>query len=252
MFTLIAMGGAAIDVGSWYQGKRSLQNAADAAALAGASQIPNDWSSATSTASRRVRQERQAWRHGHLRQHQRRRRQRQRHCHRDPTGAHLLHPDLRVHERHHHGDRAGDGVLLHDRALEPGHHAVGRDERHVHARPALPDLHRQQLVEQRRPVPALRQQRELSSAQRRQPVPRRDRRHPERLPSLGRRTARRQARTERRPHPPRHRHPHHQLEATRPDRPDGRRTAKPRSSTRPANNSSSFPSSKTPTAPPTG
>ena len=51
MFTLIAMGGAAIDVGSWYQGKRSLQNAADAAALAGASQIPNDWSSATSTAA---------------------------------------------------------------------------------------------------------------------------------------------------------------------------------------------------------
>ena len=51
MFTLIAMGGAAIDVGSWYQAKRSLQNAADAAALAGASQIPNDWSAATSTAA---------------------------------------------------------------------------------------------------------------------------------------------------------------------------------------------------------
>ena len=33
MFTLIAVAGAAIDVGSWYQGKRSLQNAADAAAL---------------------------------------------------------------------------------------------------------------------------------------------------------------------------------------------------------------------------
>jgi Flp pilus assembly protein TadG len=51
MFSLIAVSGAAIDVGSWYQSKRSLQNAADAAALAGASQIPNSWSAATSTAA---------------------------------------------------------------------------------------------------------------------------------------------------------------------------------------------------------
>jgi Flp pilus assembly protein TadG len=51
MLSLIAVAGAAIDVGSWYQAKRSLQNAADAAALAGASQIPNSWSAATSTAA---------------------------------------------------------------------------------------------------------------------------------------------------------------------------------------------------------
>ncbi len=51
MMSLIAVAGAAIDVGSWYQAKRSLQNAADAAALAGASQIPNGWSAVTSTAA---------------------------------------------------------------------------------------------------------------------------------------------------------------------------------------------------------
>src|SRR6476469_3239693 len=51
MFSLIGVAGAAIDVGSWYQAKRSLQNAADAAALAGASQIPNGWPAASSTAA---------------------------------------------------------------------------------------------------------------------------------------------------------------------------------------------------------
>ena len=51
MFSLIGVAGAAIDVGSWYQAERSLQNAADAAALAGASQIPTGWSAATSTAA---------------------------------------------------------------------------------------------------------------------------------------------------------------------------------------------------------
>ena len=51
MFSLIAVAGAAIDVASWYQSKRSLQSAADAAALAGASQIPNGWSAVTSTGS---------------------------------------------------------------------------------------------------------------------------------------------------------------------------------------------------------
>jgi Putative Flp pilus-assembly TadE/G-like len=51
MFSLIGVAGAAIDVGSWYQNKRSLQSAADAAALAAASQIPNGWSTALSTGS---------------------------------------------------------------------------------------------------------------------------------------------------------------------------------------------------------
>jgi hypothetical protein len=49
MFSLIAVSGAAIDVASWYQSKRSVQAAADAAALAAASQIPNGWSAALST-----------------------------------------------------------------------------------------------------------------------------------------------------------------------------------------------------------
>ena len=51
MLTVIGFAGAAIDVGSWLQSKRSLQNAADAAALAGASQIPRDWASATAAAT---------------------------------------------------------------------------------------------------------------------------------------------------------------------------------------------------------
>lgn len=51
MFSLVAVSGAAIDVGSWYQSKRSLQNAADAAALAAASQIPKGWSAAVATGS---------------------------------------------------------------------------------------------------------------------------------------------------------------------------------------------------------
>ncbi|HEX2377389.1 MAG TPA: pilus assembly protein TadG-related protein [Gaiellales bacterium] len=51
MFTLIGVAGAAIDVASWYQSKRSLQSAADAAALAAASQIPSGWSSALATGS---------------------------------------------------------------------------------------------------------------------------------------------------------------------------------------------------------
>jgi hypothetical protein len=51
MLSLIGVAGAAIDVASWYQSKRSLQSAADATALAAASQIPNGWSAATSTGS---------------------------------------------------------------------------------------------------------------------------------------------------------------------------------------------------------
>ena len=51
MLTVIGFAGAAIDVGSWLQSKRSLQNAADAAALAGASQIPRDWALATAAAT---------------------------------------------------------------------------------------------------------------------------------------------------------------------------------------------------------
>ena len=49
MFSLIAVSRRGDRRGSWYQSKRSLQSAADAAALAAASQIPNGWSAALST-----------------------------------------------------------------------------------------------------------------------------------------------------------------------------------------------------------
>ena len=46
MFGVLGMCALAIDVGSWYQQKQALQAAADAAALAGASQLPAGWSAA--------------------------------------------------------------------------------------------------------------------------------------------------------------------------------------------------------------
>jgi len=50
MFSLLGMAALAIDAGSWYQTKRSLQADADAAALAGASQLPISWSAAQTAA----------------------------------------------------------------------------------------------------------------------------------------------------------------------------------------------------------
>jgi Flp pilus assembly protein TadG len=51
MFSLLGIAGATIDVASWLQSRQSLQAAADAAALAGASQLPSGWGTAQSTAS---------------------------------------------------------------------------------------------------------------------------------------------------------------------------------------------------------
>jgi Putative Flp pilus-assembly TadE/G-like len=51
MLSLLGIAGATIDVASWYQSKQSLQAAADAAALAGASQLPSSWGMAQSTAA---------------------------------------------------------------------------------------------------------------------------------------------------------------------------------------------------------
>jgi Flp pilus assembly protein TadG len=51
MFSLIGIAGGAIDVGSWLHARQSLQAAADAAALAGASQLPSGWGSAQSAAA---------------------------------------------------------------------------------------------------------------------------------------------------------------------------------------------------------
>jgi Flp pilus assembly protein TadG len=48
---LLGISALVIDVGFWYQQKRSLQSAADAGALAGAVSLPVGWSSATSTAA---------------------------------------------------------------------------------------------------------------------------------------------------------------------------------------------------------
>jgi Flp pilus assembly protein TadG len=50
MMSLLGMAALAIDVGSWYQTKRSLQADVDAAALAGASQLPAGWSFAQTAA----------------------------------------------------------------------------------------------------------------------------------------------------------------------------------------------------------
>jgi Flp pilus assembly protein TadG len=50
MMSLVGMAAMAIDVGSWYQARRSIQSAADAAALAGASQLPAGWSNAQTAA----------------------------------------------------------------------------------------------------------------------------------------------------------------------------------------------------------
>src|SRR5437879_1509201 len=51
MFVLLGMCALAIDVGIWYQDKRAAQSTADAAALAGASQLPVSWSMAQTTAT---------------------------------------------------------------------------------------------------------------------------------------------------------------------------------------------------------
>ncbi len=50
MMSLLGMAALAIDAGSWYQTKRSLQASADSAALAGASQLPVGWSTAQNAA----------------------------------------------------------------------------------------------------------------------------------------------------------------------------------------------------------
>jgi Flp pilus assembly protein TadG len=50
MLSLVGMAAMAIDVGTWYQARRSIQSAADAAALAGASQLPAGWSNAQTAA----------------------------------------------------------------------------------------------------------------------------------------------------------------------------------------------------------
>jgi Flp pilus assembly protein TadG len=50
MVVLLGMGGLVIDVGSWYRAQRNLQQQADASALAGAQELPNDTSTASSEA----------------------------------------------------------------------------------------------------------------------------------------------------------------------------------------------------------
>jgi hypothetical protein len=51
MFALLGMCALAIDVGSWYQGKRATQNGADASALAGAAYLGASWASAQTSAA---------------------------------------------------------------------------------------------------------------------------------------------------------------------------------------------------------
>ena len=52
MVVLLGMAGLVIDVGSWYRDQRDLQADADAAALAGAQELPNDTATAASWHSR--------------------------------------------------------------------------------------------------------------------------------------------------------------------------------------------------------
>src|SRR5215831_16343003 len=51
MFVMLGMCAVAIDVGSWLQDRRAAQAAADASALAGASQLPAGWSNAQTAAT---------------------------------------------------------------------------------------------------------------------------------------------------------------------------------------------------------
>jgi Flp pilus assembly protein TadG len=51
MVVLLGMGAVAIDVGSWYLAKRQVQASVDAAALAGAGQLPAGWSTAQTAAA---------------------------------------------------------------------------------------------------------------------------------------------------------------------------------------------------------
>src|SRR5262245_34419694 len=51
MFSLLGMCALAVDVGSWYQQKRSAQSAADASALAGAPFLGVNWATAQSHAT---------------------------------------------------------------------------------------------------------------------------------------------------------------------------------------------------------
>jgi hypothetical protein len=51
LFGLLGVCALAVDVGSWYQQKQSLQAAADAAALAGASELPAGWGAAQTAAT---------------------------------------------------------------------------------------------------------------------------------------------------------------------------------------------------------
>jgi Flp pilus assembly protein TadG len=59
MFVLLGMSALAIDVGLWYQDKRSVQASADAAALAGASVLPVGFSTAQTSATSEFNQNKQ-------------------------------------------------------------------------------------------------------------------------------------------------------------------------------------------------
>jgi Flp pilus assembly protein TadG len=51
LMSVLGMSALAVDVGSWYQQRQSLQAAADAAALAGASELPAGWAASQAAAS---------------------------------------------------------------------------------------------------------------------------------------------------------------------------------------------------------
>ena len=66
---LLGVSGLVVDGGNWLVNRRELQNAADAAALAGASKIPSGTSQARDTANEQYCQKRAAVRLTHGQQH---------------------------------------------------------------------------------------------------------------------------------------------------------------------------------------
>ena len=136
MVVLLGMAGLVIDVGSWYRSQRDLQADADAAALAGAQDLPNN----TSTASTQAKS--YALKNGFIaadqRDHDQRDRRPRRLDHREgrQERTHLLRQGVRSGDGA--GARRGDGeeladgvgeVRRADRRQHPAPDAVGHERR---------------------------------------------------------------------------------------------------------------------------
>ena len=222
---LLGIAGLVIDLGSLYQQRQAVQAAADAAAIAGASQLPAGWSAAQAAASH----------------------------------EYLLNgkaPDS-VTTSQTTNLTAGDSVTVTASRTAPTFFArlfginsapitataratvesytsytstgnvlpFGVMQGELPAGAVLHHLRRRKLVEQRRAVARPQVRRRLQRGQRRQRPARHDRWQRHRLPCLCRTGRRHQTWQEHRPCRPRPEHPHHHLGAVQPDRPDERKRA---------------------------